>query len=154
MKDKEFTSHKAKYALQFGTNNNMIGLSQTFKSIKQKIQLSQHSELILFLMFWKAFFIFSSVLSLLQQKKKIFTQKNWSMRGDEHMSNSEEWFLVKILSFCLNLKVFPPCRCSKWFKTTYRSFYFSKMCLIYIDFQFSFLLPNHWLVFLEKIWRE
>ena len=24
MKDKEFTSHKAKYALQFGTNDNMI----------------------------------------------------------------------------------------------------------------------------------
>ena len=51
MKDKEFTSHKAKYALQFGTNNNMIGLSLTFKSIKQKIQFSQHSELISFLMF-------------------------------------------------------------------------------------------------------
>ena len=34
MKDKEFTSHKAKYSLQFGTNNNMIGLSLTFKSIK------------------------------------------------------------------------------------------------------------------------
>ena len=55
MKDKEFTSHKAKYALQFGTNNNMIGLSLTFKSIKQKIQFSQHSELISFLMFWKVF---------------------------------------------------------------------------------------------------
>ena len=51
MKDKEFISHKAKYALQFGTNNNMIGLSLTFKSIKQKIQFSQHSELISFLMF-------------------------------------------------------------------------------------------------------
>jgi hypothetical protein len=51
MKDKEFTSHKTKYALQFGTNNNMIGLSLTFKSIKQKIQFSQHSELISFLMF-------------------------------------------------------------------------------------------------------
>ena len=51
MKDKEFTSHKTKYALQFGTNNNMIGLSQTFKSIKQKIQFFQHSELISFLMF-------------------------------------------------------------------------------------------------------
>ena len=38
MKDKEFTSHKAKYALQFGTNDNMIGLSKSFKSIKQKIQ--------------------------------------------------------------------------------------------------------------------
>ena len=37
MRDKEFTSHKAKYAFQFGTNNNMIGLSLTFKSIKQKI---------------------------------------------------------------------------------------------------------------------
>ena len=46
MKDKEFTSHKAKSALQFGTNNKMIGLSMTFKSIKQKIQFSQHSELI------------------------------------------------------------------------------------------------------------
>ena len=32
MKDKDFTSHKAKYALQFGTNNNMIGLSLSFKS--------------------------------------------------------------------------------------------------------------------------
>ena len=51
MKDKEFTSHKANYALQFGTNNNMIGLSLTFKSIKQKIQFSQHFELISFLMF-------------------------------------------------------------------------------------------------------
>ena len=51
MKDKEFTSHKAKDALQFGTNNNMIGLSLTFKSIKQKIQFSQHSELISYLMF-------------------------------------------------------------------------------------------------------
>ena len=51
MKDKEFTSHKAKYALQFGTNNNMIGLSLTFKSIKQKIQFSQNSEQISFLMF-------------------------------------------------------------------------------------------------------
>ena len=51
MKDKEFTSHKAKYTLQFGTNNNMMGLSLTFKSIKQKIQFSQHSELISFLMF-------------------------------------------------------------------------------------------------------
>ena len=51
MKDKEFTSHTAKYALQFGTNNKMIGLSLTFKSIKQKIQFSQHSELISFLMF-------------------------------------------------------------------------------------------------------
>ena len=51
MKDKEFTSHKAKYSLQFGTNNNMIGLSLTFKSIKQKIQFFQHSEQISFLMF-------------------------------------------------------------------------------------------------------
>ena len=51
MKDKEFTSHKANYALQFGTNNNTIGLSLTFKSIKQKIQFSQHFELISFLMF-------------------------------------------------------------------------------------------------------
>ena len=32
MKDKEFTSHKAKYALQFGTNIFMVGLSLTFKS--------------------------------------------------------------------------------------------------------------------------
>ena len=32
MKDKEFTSHKAKYALQFGTNISMVGLSLTFKS--------------------------------------------------------------------------------------------------------------------------
>jgi hypothetical protein len=99
----------------------MIGLSLTFKSIKQKIQFSLQSELISFLMFWKKN-IFSSVLSLMQLKKRIFTQKNWSMRGEEHMSKSEEWFLVKILSFCLNLKVFPPCRCSKWFKTTHRSF--------------------------------
>ena len=50
----------------------------------------------------KSFFMFSSVLSLMQLKKRIFTQKNWSMRGEEHMSKSEEWFLVKILSFCLN----------------------------------------------------
>ena len=32
MKDKDFTSHKAKYALQFGTNIFMVGLSLTFKS--------------------------------------------------------------------------------------------------------------------------
>ena len=32
MKDKEFTSHKAKYALQFGTNIFMVGLSLSFKS--------------------------------------------------------------------------------------------------------------------------
>ena len=32
MKDKEFTSHEAKYALQFGTNIFMVGLSLTFKS--------------------------------------------------------------------------------------------------------------------------
>ena len=32
MKDNEFTSHKAKYALQFGTNIFMVGLSLTFKS--------------------------------------------------------------------------------------------------------------------------
>ena len=122
MKDKEFTSHKAKYALQFGTNNNMIGLSLTFKSIKQKIQFSQHSELISFLMFWKVFLYSHQYWVSCSWKKRIFTQKNWSMRGEEHMSKSEEWFLVKILSFCLNLKVFPPCRCSKWFKTTHRSF--------------------------------
>ena len=36
IQDKEFTSHKANSALQFGTNNYMIGLSLTFKSIKQK----------------------------------------------------------------------------------------------------------------------
>ena len=51
IQDKEFTSHEAKSVLQFGTNNHMIGLSQTFKSIKQKIKFSQHSELILLLMF-------------------------------------------------------------------------------------------------------
>ena len=32
MKDKEFTSHKANYALQFGTNIFMVGLSLAFKS--------------------------------------------------------------------------------------------------------------------------
>ena len=32
MKDKDFTSHKAKFALQFGTNIFMVGLSLTFKS--------------------------------------------------------------------------------------------------------------------------
>ena len=32
MKDKEFTSYKAKYALQFGTNIFMVGLSLSFKS--------------------------------------------------------------------------------------------------------------------------
>ena len=122
MKDKEFTSHKAKYVLQFGTNNNMIGLSLTFKSIKQKIQFSQHSELISFLMFWKVIFNSHQYWVSCSWKKRIFTQKNWSMRGEKHMSKSEEWLLVKILSFCLNLKVFPPCRCSKWFKTTHRSF--------------------------------
>ena len=51
MKDKEFTSHKAKYALQFGTNIFMVGLSLSFKLIKQRIQFFQHSELISFLMF-------------------------------------------------------------------------------------------------------
>jgi len=51
MRDEEFTSREAGYSLQFGTNDNMIGLSLTFKSIKQKIQFSQHSELISFLMF-------------------------------------------------------------------------------------------------------
>jgi hypothetical protein len=51
IQDKEFTSHKAKAVLQFGTNNYMIGHSLTFKSIKQKIQFSQHSELISFLIF-------------------------------------------------------------------------------------------------------
>ena len=35
------------------------------------------------------------------------------------MSKSEERFLVKILSFCLNLKVCPPYRCPKWFKSTH-----------------------------------
>ena len=50
MKDKEFNSHRAKYALQFETNIFMGGLSMSFKSIKQKIQFSQHSELISFLM--------------------------------------------------------------------------------------------------------
>ena len=116
MKDKEFTSHKTKYALQFGTNNNMIGLSLTFKSIKQKIQFSQH-----WFHFWCfEFFLYSHQYWVsCSWKKRIFTQKNWSMRGEEHMSKSEEWLLVKV---CLNLKVFPPCRCSKWFKTTHRSF--------------------------------
>ena len=71
--------------------------------------------------FEKFFYILISTESHAAEKR-IFTQKNWSMRGEEHMSKSEEWFLVKILSFCLNLKVFPPCRCSKWFKTTHRSF--------------------------------
>ena len=32
MKDKEFTSYKDKYALQFGPNIFMVGLSLTFKS--------------------------------------------------------------------------------------------------------------------------
>ena len=75
MKDKEFTSHKAKYALQFGTNNNMIGLSLTFKSIKQKIQFSQHSELISFLMFWKVFYILISTESHAAEKKDFHTKK-------------------------------------------------------------------------------
>ena len=122
MKDKDFTSHKAKYVLQFGTNIFMVWLSLTFKSIKQKIQFSQHSELISFLMFWKVI-LYSHQYWVSCSWKKGFSHKKtdpWGVRS--HMSKSEEWFLVKIVSFCLNLKVFPPCRCSKWFKTTHRSF--------------------------------
>ena len=83
MKDKEFTSHKAKYALQFGTNNNMIGLSLTFKSIKQKIQFSQHSELISFLMFWKVF-LYSHQYWVSCSWKKGFSHKKtdpWGVRS-------------------------------------------------------------------------
>ena len=56
MKDKEFTSHKAKYALQFGTNNNMIGLSLTFKSIKQKI-LREKNILNIFSFFYGDYYV-------------------------------------------------------------------------------------------------
>ena len=45
---KEFTSNKPIYPLQFGTIIHIIGLSLTFKTIKQKIQVFQLSELISF----------------------------------------------------------------------------------------------------------
>ena len=48
---KEFTSDKLICPLQFGTIIHIIGLSLTFKTIKQKIQVFQLSELISFL-FW------------------------------------------------------------------------------------------------------
>ena len=45
---KEFTSDKPICPLQFGTIIHIIGLSLTFKTIKQKIQVFQLSELISF----------------------------------------------------------------------------------------------------------
>ena len=91
MKDKEFTSHKAKYALQFGTNIFMVGLSLSFKSIKQKIQFSQHSELISYLMFWKVF-LYSHQYWVSCSWKKGFSHKktdSWGVRSTcQNLKNS------------------------------------------------------------------
>ena len=83
MKDKEFTSHKAKYALQFGTNNNIIELSLTFKSIKQKIQFSQHFQLISFWCFEKKIHILISTESHAAEKKGFSHKKTdpWGVRS-------------------------------------------------------------------------
>ena len=69
----------------------MIGLSLTFTSIKQKIQFSQHFELIP--IFYEVFRSFLCVLITNEShaaEKSISTKKTDPCKGKEQISKSEE----------------------------------------------------------------